>query len=112
MQMSVYFMGDFVYSKYHDETLEQSYFIILTFGVILGGHAKPLWGARDTAVNLMNLERGLSFLLQALTILPDIFIWHQNRYSSKNITDTHIYSKTIRWIKSDTHRRFTWSLLY
>lgn len=46
----------------------------LTFRVILQGDTHSLLGARETAVNLINLNWGLSGLFQPLAILPDILI--------------------------------------
>lgn len=51
---------------------------MLTFRVIIHSDPRPLRGARDTAVDLRNLERGFSFLFKILTVLPDILIWEQN----------------------------------
>lgn len=48
---------------------------ILTFGIVIEGETNLLEGAMETAVNLMDLNRGPRILPQSLTILPDILIW-------------------------------------
>lgn len=49
---------------------------MLTFRVVIQGETNPLLGAMETAVNLINLNRGLGLLLRPLAILPDVLIWH------------------------------------
>lgn len=63
---------------------------IQTFRVILQGDTKPLWGARETAVDLWNLNGGLSLLLQILTVFPDILIWYKTDVY-RQTTHTHMH---------------------
>lgn len=61
---------------------------MLTFGIILQGETNLLQGARETAVNLSNLNRVLRISLHSLMILPDILISSTNKPQAHQLTES------------------------
>lgn len=61
---------------------------MLTFGIIVQGETNPLQVARETAVNLSDLNRVLRISLLSLTILPDILIWSTSKPQARQLTES------------------------